>query len=66
MPLELVPIPSGMGDLPFTFDISMGVKKGNDALFARLERILEKRQPEITGILMEYGVPLVTKVGSPR
>jgi mxaJ protein len=66
VPLELVPIPSGKGDLPFTFDISMGVKKGNDALFARLERVLEKRKPEITGILMEYGVPLVAKAGTPR
>jgi len=61
-----VPIPSGKGDLPFTFDISMGVKKGNDALYARVEQILEKRKPEITAILMEYGVPLVANVGTPR
>ena len=66
VPLELVPIPSGKGDLPFTFDISMGVKKGNDALFARLEEVLEKRKPEITRILMEYGVPLMAKAGTPR
>ena len=32
VPLELVPVPSGKGDLPFAFDISMGVKKGNEAL----------------------------------
>ena len=66
VPLELVPIPSGKGDLPFTFDISMGVKKGNDVLFARLEQVLEKRKPEITGILMEYGVPLAAKAATPR
>jgi quinoprotein dehydrogenase-associated probable ABC transporter substrate-binding protein len=66
VPLELVPIPSGTGDLPFTFDISMGVKKGNDALLARLEQILQKRKPEITGILMEYGVPLMAKAGTAR
>src|SRR4030095_13756282 len=66
VPLELVAIPSGKGDLPFTFDISMGVKKGNDALFTRLEQILEKRKPEVTAILMEYGVPLVAKAGTAR
>lgn len=59
LPLELVPIPSGQGDLPFAFDISMGVKKGSDALYARVAQVLEKRRPEITRILMDYGVPLV-------
>ena len=59
------PVPSGKGDLPFAFDISIGVKKGNDALFARIERLLENRKAEITKILEDYGVPLVdTKAGS--
>ena len=66
VPMDVVAIPSGKGDLPFTFDISMGVKKGNDGLYARVEQILEKRKREITGILMEYGVPLVTTTGAPR
>ena len=67
IPLELTPIPSGKGDLPFTFDISMGVKKDNKALYARVEQILDKRKPEITQILMDYGVPLVTtKAASAR
>jgi quinoprotein dehydrogenase-associated probable ABC transporter substrate-binding protein len=64
VPLELVPIPSGKGDLPFTFDISIGVKKGNDALYARVAQVLEKRRPDITRILTDYGVPLVNS--SPR
>jgi len=67
VPLELVPVPSGKGDLPFAFDISMGVKKGNDALFTRLEQVLDKRRPEILKILTEYGVPLADgKAGSAR
>ena len=33
--MTLVPIPSGKGDLPFAFDIAMGVKPGNEALRAR-------------------------------
>ena len=32
VPLEMVPVPSGKGDLPFAFDIAMGVKKGDEAL----------------------------------
>ena len=67
IPLQLTPIPSRKGDLPFTFAISMGVKKDNKALYARVEQILEKRKHEITQILMDYGVPLVsTKATSPR
>jgi quinoprotein dehydrogenase-associated probable ABC transporter substrate-binding protein len=59
VPLELVRVPSGKGDLPFTFDISMGVKRGNDALYAQLESALAKRRTEIRKILLDYGVPLV-------
>jgi len=59
VPLELVPVPSEEGDLPFTFDICMGVRKGEDALKAQLERILDRKQDEIRKILANYGVPLV-------
>ena len=34
------------GDLPFQFDISMGVKRGNEAARAKLVQILDRRQPE--------------------
>ena len=67
VPLELVPIPSGKGDLPFEFEISMGVKLKNDALRVQLQRVLDMRQAEITRILRDYGVPLVEgKAGSRR
>jgi quinoprotein dehydrogenase-associated probable ABC transporter substrate-binding protein len=59
--MEMVRIPSGPGDLPFEFDISMGVKPGNEALKRQLEQILDKRQAEITKILQEYGVPLIER-----
>ena len=58
VPLEVVPIPSRKGDLPFQFDISMGVKRGNEAARAKLAQVLDRRQPEIEAILREYGVPL--------
>jgi mxaJ protein len=59
VPLELVPVPSGKGDLPFAFNISMGVKKGDEALKARVDKVRRERSAEITAILKEYGVPLV-------
>jgi len=59
VPLELVPVPSGKGDLPFAFNISMGVKKGDSALKARVENVRRQRSAEITAILKEYGVPLL-------
>jgi quinoprotein dehydrogenase-associated probable ABC transporter substrate-binding protein len=59
VPLAVTPIPSKPGDLPFAYDIAMGVKKGNDALHARLERLLVDRRAEILRILRDFNVPLV-------
>jgi mxaJ protein len=59
VPLEMVPVPSGKGDLPFAFDISMGVKPGDDALLAQIEKVLVAKHAEITNILKNYGVPLL-------
>ena len=43
--------------LPFTFAISMGVRKGNLALRDQLEKILLDRGSDMRNILDEYGVP---------
>lgn len=61
VPLEVVRVPSGKTDLPFTFNISMGVRPGDDAFRARLEKILELKHAEITSILKSYGVPLESR-----
>jgi mxaJ protein len=45
--------------LPFTFAISMGVRKGNIELRDRMEDTLIRRQADIQGILRAYGVPLL-------
>jgi len=37
----------------------MGVKKGDEALKARVENVRRQRSAEITAILKEYGVPLM-------
>jgi mxaJ protein len=59
VPLAMVPIPSGKGDLPFAFDISMGVRRTDDALRNQVEKALGTRRAEITRILKDYGVPLL-------
>lgn len=43
--------------LPFTFAISMGVRKGNVVLRDELEKILADRESDMRAILDDYGVP---------
>jgi mxaJ protein len=45
--------------LPFVYDISMGVRRGEDAFKERLEQVLQQRRAEIEEILDQYGVPRV-------
>ena len=66
VPLEMVPVPSAKGDLPFAFDISMGVKKGDEALRAQVQQALDRKQAEITNILKDYGVPLLNGKGDAK
>jgi len=61
VPLDVVAIPSGKTDLPFAFDISMGVRPGDVMLKARLEKALDRKQAEIQKILKDYGVPLLDR-----
>ena len=67
VPMEIVPVPSAKGDLPFAFNISMGVKPGNDALRSQLEKVIDRKQADITKILTDFGVPLLEgKVGAKK
>ena len=43
--------------LPFVFDISMGVRRGNDTLREELNAVITRRRGEIDRILSDYGVP---------
>jgi mxaJ protein len=57
--LQLTPVSpevDGPG-IPLTFGISMGVRKGNDALRNELQSFLERQQREIQKLLSSYGVP---------
>jgi mxaJ protein len=61
VPMEVTPVPSGKTDLPFAFDISLGVRKGDEALKKQLEQVLDRKQLEIQKILKDYGVPLLDR-----
>jgi mxaJ protein len=61
VPLEVTAVPSGKTDLPFAFDISMGVRPGDVMLKAQLEKALDRKQVEIQKILKDYGVPLLDR-----
>lgn len=61
VPLDVRPVSPqiDLPFLPFVFDISMGVRRGNDALREQLNAIIERRRPEIDRILAGYAVPRV-------
>jgi len=43
--------------LPFVFDISMAVRRGDEARRAELDRFLMRRRADVDAILESYGVP---------
>src|SRR6185503_12414414 len=57
--MDVVPVSPQIDQpfLPFVFDISMGVRRGDQELRDRLDEILDKRRPEVERILQDYGVP---------
>lgn len=61
VPLEVVPVSPEIDQpfLPFVFDISMGVRRGDQDLRDQVEQVLEKRRAEIDGILDSYSIPRV-------
>jgi mxaJ protein len=59
--LDIVPVSPqiDLPFLPFVFDISMGVRRGDNALRDQLDQEIEKRRTDIERILDRYGVPRV-------
>ena len=59
--LDVVPVSPqiDLPFLPFVFDISMAVRRGDVALKDTLDREIERRRDDIEKILDEYGVPRV-------
>ena len=60
-PLTIEPVQpwrDGM-ELPMAFYISMGVRRGDNALLQRLDDSLERNHAAILAILAEYHVPVL-------
>jgi mxaJ protein len=58
--LELTPVPEvDIPAVPYTFMISMGVRKGNSELQQRLNIFLRQHRAEIDRLLTRYRVPLL-------
>jgi mxaJ protein len=58
--LDIVPVsPAVFLAVPFTYDISLGVRKGNEGFKAELDGVLESESAAIQQILLEYGVSQV-------
>lgn len=57
--LDIQPVsPTMFLAVPFTYDISIGVRKGDEALRAALDRALSRNCAAVRSILADYGVPL--------
>jgi mxaJ protein len=61
VPLDITPVSPqiDLPFLPFVFDISMGVRRGDTALRERLNTVITRRKADIDRILEQYGVPRV-------
>jgi mxaJ protein len=61
VPLDITPVSPqiDLPFLPFVFDISMGVRRGDDSLREELNGVITRRKTEIDKILDQFGVPRV-------
>ncbi len=59
IPLVIAPVSPEMdaGKIPFTFEISVGVKRKNKELRDEIDRLLLRKRGNIDAILDEYGIP---------
>jgi quinoprotein dehydrogenase-associated probable ABC transporter substrate-binding protein len=57
--MEVVPVSPQLDEsyLPFTFDISIGVRPGEQEFRDQLERIIERRRPEVEQLLDQFHIP---------
>ena len=57
--LTLSPVlPAKDGPYPFVYEISMGVRHGNDVLTRQLDQVLAQNRGRIERLLHDFGVPL--------
>jgi mxaJ protein len=61
VPLDIVPVSPqiDLPFLPFVFDMSMAVRRGDDALRERLDEFIDRRRADIDALLTRYHIPRV-------
>jgi mxaJ protein len=61
VPLDITPVSPqiDLPFLPFVYDISMGVRRGDDSLREELNGVIARRKAEIDRVLNQFGVPRV-------
>jgi len=55
----MIPMPSTPGN-PFEFSMAMGVRNGDKARKAMLDRLIDTKAQEIKAIIESYHIPLLT------
>ena len=60
VPLAITPVatPTAGYGIPFSYDIAIGVRRGDRVLADKLSGVLVRRHAEIERILRDYGVPM--------
>jgi len=66
VPLDVTPVCSQSSALPLSFNMSMGVRRGDSTLLAQLNSEIGRRHEEIRNLLQGYGVPLLDPVSESR
>ena len=64
-PLAVMPLRLAESHLRLDFRITMGVRPNEPVWKRTINGLIRKKQPEITQILLEYGVPLLDEKGEP-
>ncbi|MER9331521.1 substrate-binding domain-containing protein [Mesorhizobium sp. M0488] len=67
VPLKLTPVTPRIDGplLPMIYDISMGVRREDDALHGEVDAALAKHKAEIDSVLTQFGVPRLDAGGNP-
>jgi mxaJ protein len=65
VPLKVVPVSPAVDgpSLPFVFDISVGVRRGDDKLRSAIDGVLARRRAEVEKLLDEYRIPRASSPG---
>lgn len=65
VPLVLIPLPprDSVSGYPMQYNIAMGVRRRDRELRDSLQRVLDRKRPEIEAILKEYNVPVLPMTG---